>query len=74
MTLFAPVYTLFLISVIIASLFVVFHIIRYSLKPSRIMPTVFIFVILMSILIVINIISFVSIPFDEITLFSGIGY
>ena len=64
-------YSLLFFSYILAALFVVFHLVRYSFNKSLATLTVILFTIVTSILILANATLFLAIPWNKI--FSSVG-
>ena len=62
---FGLLYLLFLLFVITASIFVVWHLLRYSMNKALSLALVIIFLIVTGILLLSNITLFTQIPFEE---------
>lgn len=65
-SIFGLLYTVLFFSYIAAALFIVFHIVRYSLKRSTTLFGVTLFLVVFLVLIFANALIFFSLPIDEL--------
>lgn len=65
-SIFGLLYTLLFFSYIVTALFIVFHIVRYSLKRSTTLFGVTLFLVVFFILIFANALILFSLPIDEL--------
>ena len=61
---FGIIYLLLFFSYLLVALFIIFHIVRYSLRPSVALFGVALFSITFAILLFTNVSLFLSLPFD----------
>ncbi|MFA5986724.1 MAG: hypothetical protein WC819_05250 [Parcubacteria group bacterium] len=64
--LFAIIYILFVLTIMLASFFIVTRLQEYSINPSFTKPLIIFFIVTTIALVIVNFSLFVSIPFDEI--------
>ncbi|OGI15613.1 MAG: hypothetical protein A3E38_01610 [Candidatus Moranbacteria bacterium RIFCSPHIGHO2_12_FULL_54_9] len=65
-SIFGLLYTVLLFSYVIAALFIVFHIVRYSLKRSAALFGVTLFAVVFFVLLFTNAVIFFSLPIDTL--------
>ena len=71
MAILALIYFLLVVGIFVAAGFITFHLLRYSLKPRSMYPTVIMFIVITAGLLLINFIAFLNIPFGEIGIIFG---
>jgi len=64
-----PFYALFILGILFASFFIVFHLANYSVNRRIARLTILVFCVGTAILVFVNVALFLSVPFDSISSF-----
>jgi len=64
--LFATVYIMFIFTITLTSIFLITRLQKYSINPKFTKPLIILFIVVTIILVLVNSILFINIPFDDL--------